>query len=209
MNQYLLSDQQIISSLNSLAAEYEVIALAVALVGYPQARHRDAGFGTLARIIVGQQVSVKAATSIAAQLESALSGTLSAEQVMRCDDSVLRGAGLSRQKVVYIRALSEAVRSGELDLSSLYDLSDAEAIAAITAVKGFGIWSAHMYLMFSLGRLDIWPVGDLAVRGGFARIIGEANPLTERQVAEAGAVYSPHRSALALLCWKYYSEAPL
>ncbi len=209
MDQYLLNDPQIEISLNTLADEHDAIAQALTLVGYPKARYRDASFETLARIIVGQQVSVKAAASIAAKLASALSGELSADGVMLSSDETLRGAGLSRQKVVYIRALSAAVLSGELDLLALHNLSDAEAIAAITAIKGFGVWSAQMYLMFALGRLDIWPVGDLAVRGGFARIVGQTDRLTDKQVAAAGAIYSPHRSALALLCWKYYSDAPL
>ena len=209
MHRQQLSNQHIARSLDALAAEHHAIAQALAQVGYPEARSRQGGFGSLARIIIGQQVSVKAAASIAAKLERVLEDELSADKVMRCDDETLRGAGLSRQKVGYLRALSESVLSGQLDLHSLDTLSDDDAVSAITAIKGFGVWSAHMYLMFSLGRVDIWPVGDLAVRGGFGRIMGATERLTDKQVATAGAVFSPHRSALALLCWKYYSEAPL
>lgn len=209
MHRQQLSNQQITRSLDALAAEHDAIARALAQVGYPEARSQQGGFGSLARIIIGQQVSVKAAASIAAKLEHVLGGALSADQVMRCDDDALRGAGLSRQKVAYLRALAESVLSGQLDLPVLPTLSDDDAVLAITAIKGFGVWSAHMYLMFSLGRADIWPVGDLAVRGGFGRIMGITERLTDKQVATAGAVFSPHRSALALLCWKYYSEAPL
>ena len=209
MGQHQLSQQQIVRSLDALAAEYAPIAQALMLVGYPEARIRQGGFGSLARIIIGQQVSVKAAASIAAKLERVLDDELSADKVMRADDETLRGAGLSRQKVGYLRALSESVLSGQLDLKALRTLSDDDAVTAITAIKGFGVWSAHMYLMFSLGRADIWPAGDLAVRGGFGRMMGNPERLTEKQVATAGAVFSPHRSALALLCWKFYSEAPL
>ena len=209
MHQQQLSNQKIAHSLDALAAEHDVIAQALALVGYPEARHRPDGFGSLARIVIGQQVSVKAAASIAAKLERVLEGEWSADKVMDCDAETLRSAGLSRQKVSYLRALSESILSGQLDLQSLHLLSDDAAVAAITAVKGFGVWSAHMYLMFSLDRVDIWPVGDLAVRVGFGQIMGIPERLTDKQVAAAGAIFSPYRSALALLCWKYYSEAPL
>ena len=84
-----------------------------------------------------------------------------------------------------------------------------EAIRAITQIKGFGDWSAHMYLMFSLGRPNIWPVGDLAVREGFKRIHGLEERPTNRQLAELGVPYQPHRSALAMLCWRFCTAEPL
>jgi len=84
-----------------------------------------------------------------------------------------------------------------------------EVEAAITAVRGFGRWSAHMYMMFSLGRPDIWPSGDLAVRVGFGRMMGWKERPDEKKVIDEGDAFSPYRSALALLCWQFYSEAPL
>jgi DNA-3-methyladenine glycosylase II len=101
------------------------------------------------------------------------------------------------------------VRTGVLPIATLPQLTDDEVEAAITAVRGFGRWSAHMYLMFSLGRPDIWPSGDLAVRVGFGRIMGWKDRPDEKKVLAAGDAFSPHRSALALLCWHFYSEAPL
>ena len=86
---------------------------------------------------------------------------------------------------------------------------DEEVEAAISAVRGFGRWSAHMYMMFSLGRPDIWPSGDLAVRVGFGRIMGWKDRPDEKKVIDEGSAFSPYRSALALLCWQFYSEAPL
>ncbi len=206
---FMLTDRRIRTGLDELASNCDRVAVALETVGYPAERRRAAGFGTLARIVIGQQVSVAAATSIANKLEAALGGDIQATALEAASDDALRGAGLSRQKVSYLRELSRAAASGLLDVEGLAELSDDEAVSAITQVKGFGVWSAHMYLMFSLGRTDVWPSGDLAVRVGFARMLGWDDRPSEREVINAGADYAPHRSALALLCWRYYSEAPL
>jgi DNA-3-methyladenine glycosylase II len=207
--EYQLASADIARALDVLAGDHERIARALTQVGYPEERRRDHSFATLARIIVGQQVSVAAATSIARKLVDTLDGDLCAESVLKCPDEDLRGAGLSRQKVSYMQSLATAEASGQLSLPALPELPDDEAVAAITAIKGFGEWSAHMYLMFSLGRSDIWPVGDLAVREGFKRIQGlEARP-TAGQLKPLGEPYRPYRSALAMLCWRFCTAEPL
>lgn len=206
---FLMTESRIRRDLDTLAARCAAVAEALARVGYPPVRQREPGFATLARIVIGQQVSVAAAASIAARVEEALGGSMSAQAIEGAPDETLRAAGLSRQKVSYLRALAEAVVGGQLDVEGLARLADDDAVARITAVKGFGVWSAHMYLMFSLGRPDVWPSGDLAVRLGFARLQGWEHRPAEREVKEAGTIYSPQRSALALLCWRYYSEVPL
>ena len=129
--------------------------------------------------------------------------------MLRAAPETLRAAGLSQQKTGYLQSLAEAVISGSLVLDALPRQSDEEVEAAITAIRGFGRWSAHMYMMFALGRPDIWPSGDLAVRVGFGRMMGWRDRPTEQTVIAEGAAFAPHRSALALLCWHYYSEAPL
>lgn len=204
-----LNNSAIKEALDDLAARCPQVAAALAAVGYPAERHQRAGFGALVRIVVGQQVSTKAAAAIGARLESALGGVVTPATIASTDDAALRNAGLSAQKLSYLRALTDAVQSGELPLDTLLALSDAEAIARITAVRGFGVWSAHMYLMFSLGRPDIWPVGDLAIRAGFGRLLRLPERPTPKQTDELAETYRPYRSALALLCWKFYSESPL
>ena len=185
------------------------MAKALKRVGPPEPRVRPGGFGTLAKIIVGQQVSTHAARAIGQRLTQSLGGRLGAGAVLTASDETLRGAGLSGQKVRYLRALAVAVETGALPLRRLPRMEDAAVVEAITSVLGFGVWSAQMYLLFSLGRRDVWPAGDLAVRGGFARLQGwEARP-TEGQVRDASGPFAPRRSALALLCWRVYSEAPL
>lgn len=206
---FQLTQRAIIKSLDSLALNDSRIAQSLALVGYPEERRREQGFEALARIIVGQQVSTHAARAITDRLIIAVGGALRPDAIDASDDEVLRRAGLSRQKVGYLRSLTTAVLSGELPVDSLHTLTDAEVITRITAVNGFGEWSAHMYLMFALGRTDIWPIGDLAVRAGFGQLMGLAGRPTPGQTRVLAEPFTPHRSALALLCWKYYSEAPL
>lgn len=206
---YQLASADIAHALDALASDHERIARALAQVGYPEERRRDHSFATLARIIVGQQVSVAAAASITRKLVDTLGGDLTAASVLNCPEEDLRGAGLSRQKVSYMQSLATAEASGQLSLTTLPTLSDDDATAAITAIKGFGEWSAHMYLMFSLGRPDIWPVGDLAVREGFKRIQGLEDRPTAAQLKPLGEPYRPYRSALAMLCWRFCTAEPL
>ncbi len=206
---YQLASTDIARALEALASDHERIARAVAQVGYPEERRRDHSFATLARIVVGQQVSVAAAASITRKLVDTLGGDLTAESVLDCPEEELRGAGLSRQKVSYLRSLATAEASGQFSLATLPKLADDDAMAAITAIKGFGEWSAHMYLMFSLGRPDIWPVGDLAVREGFKRIQGLEDRPTPGQLKPLGEPFRPYRSALAMLCWRFCKAEPL
>lgn len=206
---YQLDTASIKQSLDALAERHERIARAVAQVGYPEERRRDHSFETLARIVVGQQVSVAAATSINKKLVDALEGQLTATAVLDASEELLRSAGLSRQKVNYIQSLATAEATGALALESLPELSDEDAVAVITNIKGFGEWSAHMYLMFSLGRPDIWPVGDLAVREGFKRIQGLDERPSAGKLKPMGEDFRPYRSALAMLCWRFCTAEPL
>lgn len=205
MKRFVLTTRHIRSSLDRLADEHQPISDAIALVGYPDERRQPQGFETFARIIIGQQVSTSAARAIATKVEAAIGGTFSAEAIDNTDDQSLRGAGLSPQKLGYMRSLCRAVVGGDLDVDDLPSMADSEVVRAITAIKGFGEWSAHMYLMFSLGRPDIWPTGDLAVRAGFGRLMGMDERPTPKQTLLAAEPFKPYRSALSLLCWKYYS----
>ena len=204
-----LNDEVIRSSLDALARDHTRIQRALDRVGYPESRQRDQGFATLARIVVGQQVSVAAAASINRKLEALLNHQVTAEAVLTATESDLRSVGLSRQKTSYLQCLATAEATGQLQVDLLPDRTDAEVVEAITAIKGFGEWSAQMYLMFSLGRTDVWPVGDLAVREGLRRILGLEQRPTPGECRRLGEPYSPHRSAFALLCWRFCDAEPL
>ena len=206
---FALTESGIRRALDALSQDHTPIEAALSQVGYPASRRRDHSFASLARIIIGQQLSTKAAATITTRVEAAVGTELTPSSVLSVSPETLRAAGLSRQKISYLQALSEAVASNALPLEQLPRLRDDEVESAITGVRGLGRWSAHMYMMFALGRPDVWPSGDLAVRVGFGRIMAWSERPDEKKVIAHGAVFSPHRSALALLCWHFYSEAPL
>jgi DNA-3-methyladenine glycosylase II len=159
------------------------------------------------RTIVGQQVSVAAATSVWNKLEAQL-GQVTPENLLAADFDTLRACGLSRQKQGYARSLSELVVSGELDLHAL-PADDEEAIEQLTRIKGIGRWSAEIYLLFAEGRPDIWPAGDLAIQAGLGRILGLAERPSEKDVRAAAEGWRPHRGAVTLLTWHCYNNAAL
>jgi DNA-3-methyladenine glycosylase II len=204
-----LTDASVRAGLMVLGHRHPAVARAVERVGVPTARRRPEGFGTLAHIVIGQQLSTRAAATIGRRVTETVGGMLTAQAVSVVSDDDLRTAGLSRQKVSYLRALSAAVDTGALPVNELSERGDREVVEAITAVRGFGEWSAQMYLLFSLGRSDVWPSGDLAVRGGFGRLLGMVERPSPRQTRQDAEPFRPYRSALALLCWRLYSEAPL
>lgn len=159
-------------------------------------------FPALVRVIAGQQLSTKAAATIHRRLLEKLPGGIATpESLAAITDEHLRQAGMSRQKSAYLRDLSAKVMSGELPIDRLHEMSDDEVIAAITKVKGLGRWSAEMFLMFHLRRLDIWPVGDLAVRRGFAAAWDIPVP-APKQLDALGEPYHPYRSIVAWYCWR-------
>ncbi len=177
-------------------------------IGYPEPRIRERGYETLLRAIVSQQVSIKAAASILAKVEAATGGIADPANVVRTSDEDLRAAGLSRQKISYVKSLAEEVLTGRLDLDAL-PADDEEAIAALTRVNGIGRWSAEVYLLFAEGRPDIWPAGDLAVQIEVGRILGLADRPTERKVRELAEPWRPHRGAAAIFAWHHRHVVPV
>ncbi|PVX28930.1 DNA-3-methyladenine glycosylase family protein [Sphingomonas pokkalii] len=198
-----LSAEQLKGSIDALAAREPAFAAALERAGYPEPRIRDRGYATLLRTIVGQQVSVAAASSIWAKLEAALGAVEDPNALALASDEALRGAGLSRQKIGYARSLAEEVTSGGLDLHAL-PLDDEEAIAALTRIKGIGRWSAEIYLLFAEGRPDIWPAGDLAVQIEIGRILGHPERPSEKQTRTWSEAWRPHRGAAAIFAWHHY-----
>ena len=114
----------------------------------------------------------------------------------------MRGAGLSGNKLDAIRDLATKIKSGELEVHDLETKSDEEIVSRLTFVKGIGEWTAHMFLIFRLHRPDVWPVGDLAVRVGYAKVQGMAEDLSKRELKPLGDLYRPWRSAAAWYCYR-------
>lgn len=166
---------------------------------------RTEPYATLLRTILFQQLAGAAANAIQRRF-LALYGEdgrpPTPEQLLATSDEDLRSAGISRQKMSYMRDLALHVHEGLLDLDELVHLDDEEVIHRITAVKGLGEWSAHMYLMFHLGRPDVLPIGDLGVRNGMKLTYGlEATP-TPREAKEIGAKWTPYRSVGSWYMWR-------
>jgi DNA-3-methyladenine glycosylase II len=195
--------------LAALAACDADIARELRRIGPPAKRHRPPGFATLLRIILGQQVSVQAAASMWRRLEEGMGGTIDPAAFLARGDEEIRGWGLSRQKRAYARALADAVTSGTLDLGRVGRMRDADAIAALVTVKGVGVWTAEIYLLFALGRGDAFPAGDLALRIGYQRLKGLAAPPSASELRDLTAPWQPYRGAAAHLLWHSYANPPL
>ncbi len=159
-------------------------------------------FCHLARAIVYQQLAGAAARTIHGRFVAALDGDVRPAKVLRVREPTLRGAGLSAAKLAAIRDLAGKVKSGEVALHDLHEQGDQEVVRRLTLVKGIGPWTAQMYLMFRLHRPDVWPVGDLGVRAGFAKIHGLASAPTPKELEPLGDAYRPWRSAAAFYCWR-------
>jgi DNA-3-methyladenine glycosylase II len=171
---------------------------------------RQDHYGALVRSITGQQLSVLAARAIYGRLTARFDGRApTPAEVLSDDPEELRAAaGLSRAKVSYLRSLAEHVISGELELERLDELGDEEVVAELVAVKGLGLWTAQMFLMFHLERPDVLPVGDLGIRRAIERayaLEGPPDPAAMEAIAEP---WRPHRTLACRYLWRSLANEP-
>ncbi|MDQ2679136.1 MAG: DNA-3-methyladenine glycosylase 2 family protein [Actinomycetota bacterium] len=159
-------------------------------------------FEALASSIAYQQLAGRAAATIWARVLDAVGDPFTPEAVLATDPDALRGAGLSGSKTAALLDLAAKSSDGTLRLDRIARLSDAEVIDHLTVVRGIGPWTAQMFLMFDLRRLDVWPTGDYGVRAGFARAFGLDTMPTEKELAALGAPFAPYRSVVAWWCWR-------
>jgi DNA-3-methyladenine glycosylase II len=186
----------------ALAAE-PVFAAILGEAGPPRFRRRRNGFATLVHIILEQQVSIDAAAAMHRRL-SGLCRPLMPEAFLALDDATLRACGFSRQKMGYARNLAEKVCRGEFDFARLAEADDEAAQAALVALKGIGRWSAEIYLIFVLGRPDIWPAADLGLQVAVGERLGLASRPTDPELRRLGDAWRPWRSVAACLFWQSY-----
>ncbi|MEL7188599.1 MAG: DNA-3-methyladenine glycosylase 2 family protein [Pseudomonadota bacterium] len=203
-----LTAETIQREMDALAAKDKRVQIELERIGYPEPRIRDRGYKTLLRTIVGQQVSVAAASSMWNKLEAELGEDFTPACLLKRDFDTLRSCGLSRQKQGYAHSLCELVEAGEVDFDSLPD-GDEEAIETLTKIKGIGQWSAEIYLLFAEGRTNIWPAGDLAVQEGVKRLLKLKERPKEKETRELGQQWSPHRGAMAIFTWHFYANPAL
>jgi len=168
-------------------------------------------YGALVRSIVGQQLSTKAARAIYLRLTERFGGRPpTPEEVLADDPDALRAAaGLSRAKVGFLRSLAEHVLDGSLELHKLGRLPAAQVIAELVAVKGLGVWTAHMFLMFHLRRPDVLAVGDLGIRRGIMLTYGLAELPSPAEAELIAEPWRPHRTLACLFLWRSLDATPV
>jgi DNA-3-methyladenine glycosylase II len=167
-------------------------------------------YEAIARAIVGQQLSTKAAAAIWGKLTEAFEGrTPTPADVLAADDATLRGAGLSKAKVGFLRDLATRVESGELDLASLPELSDEDVVAALIEVHGVGRWTAEMFLIFHLGRPDVVSTGDLGIRRAVQIAYGLDDLPAPAELERIAEPWRPQRTLACLYLWRSLANAPV
>ncbi|HEX7969146.1 MAG TPA: hypothetical protein VF502_13075 [Stellaceae bacterium] len=185
-----------------LARRDKRLAAVVKAVGPCRLRRAPGGFPRLFQAILRQQLSGKAAATIAARVHAACGGIVAAEAVAALDDAAFARAGVSRQKRDYLRGLAAMALASPTIFDELEALPDDAAIAALITVKGIGRWTADMYLMFALGRLDVLPLGDLSIRAAITEIYGLRSSARPAEFAAVAEVWRPYRS---IVSWYFYA----
>jgi len=165
-------------------------------------KERRDHFGALARSIAYQQLAGKAAAAIHGRFEALFDGHPTPEAVLAMPEDRLRGAGLSAAKTASILDLAAKVESGVVPLDGIEKLSDDDIVERLSSVRGIGRWTAEMFLMFQLGRIDVWPVDDLGVRAGYAAAYRLKEMPKPKELAAYGEAFRPYRSIAAWYMWQ-------
>ena len=203
LNEILLKAQR------HLARRDPVLKQLIATIGPCSMMNEPNRFVALAYSIVGQQISTKAANSIRTRLvETTGKAGLTPKAILDLSDEKLRGSGLSTNKTRSLRDLAEKVQSGSIPLDELHQLDDEEVIEHLLPVRGIGRWTAQMFLIFSLGRLDVLPVDDLGLRVGVQRQYGLHEPPAKGPLTERGEAWRPYRSIATWYFWRSLAVVP-
>jgi 3-methyladenine DNA glycosylase/8-oxoguanine DNA glycosylase len=192
-----------------LARRDPVLRRLIGLVGPCTLRHDPDHFAVLVRSIISQQISTKAAASIAARLRKTLGRRgLRPAGILATPEEALRAAGLSTAKRLALRDLAEKVHGGQVPLGELAGMGDEEVIARLVPVRGIGRWTAEMFLIFSLGRLDVLPLADHGLRSGVRRHYDLAEVPTRDELVELAEPWRPYRSVATWFVWKSFGFVP-
>ena len=159
-------------------------------------------YQSLVRAVIAQQVSTAAARTITGRLDAKCAGSITAERVGALSPKQLQSVGLTGAKVRTIRELTSSVLSGEINFRKFSHRSDEEIIGELVPLFGIGRWTVEMFLIFQLGRLDVWPIGDLAVRRGWDNLHGNTEPIKAKVLQGLGDQFIGMRSVVAWYCWR-------
>ena len=189
-------------AINHLKKSDPIIRDIIERVGPYRMEYGDPVFHSLAEAIVYQQLNGKAALSIFKRFAALAGEPLTPEGIMRVTDQQMRLAGLSKQKSSYLRDLAERTHRGDLNFAGLGDLSDEEVIVHLTQVKGIGVWTAHMFLMFSLRRPNILPTGDFGIKMAIKKHYKKRKPPNPKQMEKIAECWEPYRSVACWYLWR-------
>jgi DNA-3-methyladenine glycosylase II len=190
-------------AIRHLQAADPVIAGIIERVGRYRIEFRDPGFETLVKSIVYQQLSGRVAQVIFGRVAAAVpGGLLTPEGILALRPAKMRKLGLSKQKTAYIRDLARLTRDGTVDFAGLQALADAEVIERLTKVKGVGVWTAHMFLIFALRRTNVLPSGDLGIRSAIRKAYGLADLPKPAEIEAMGARWHPYCTVAAWYLWR-------
>ncbi len=171
-------------------------------IGPYRIEYLEPRFDTLAKSIVYQQLSGKAALTIYNRLSDAVDGDVTPENVLKLRPARMRTLGLSKQKIAYIRDLATQTRDGDVDFGALPELDDDAVVETLTRVKGIGVWTAHMFLIFALRRPDVLPVGDLGIRAAIRKAYALDEMPTPVEVEQRGSAWRPWATVASWYLWR-------
>jgi len=189
-------------ALNHLKKSDPVLCAIIERVGPFRMQYRDPTFEALVRSIVFQQLNGRAARTIYDRLVTAAGGIVTPESMLKLTPAQMRAAGLSKQKLSYIRDLAERTHAGEVDFAALSSLTDEEVITTLTKVKGIGEWTAHMFLIFALQRPNVLPTGDYGVRAAIKRAYRKRKLPTPAAMEKLAKSWHPYCSVAAWYLWR-------
>jgi DNA-3-methyladenine glycosylase II len=190
------------TALNQLKLADPVLCEIVNRVGEYRIEYRDPSFETLVKSIVYQQLSGRVASVIFARLVAAAGGKLTPPSILKLRPARMRSAGLSAQKTAYIRDLARHTRDGLVVFEELYELSDEQVIETLTVVKGIGVWTAHMFLIFALRRPDVLPTGDLGIRSAIRKAYGFAELPKPAEIETLAQPWRPYCTVASWYLWR-------
>jgi DNA-3-methyladenine glycosylase II len=189
------------TAIDYLTEQDEILGSLIGLYPTERLTNHHNPFHTLARAVVGQQISVKAADSIWSRLEKCLE-TISPGSLLRLEMETLRGCGLSRQKVEYLMAIANAFHEGTLTPDRWAEMSDGDVRRQLVRVRGIGPWTAEMFLIFHLHRPDVFPLGDLGLINAIQRIYANERPLSTEEIRQLAGRWQPYRTVATWYLWR-------
>ena len=201
-----MSGKQLVEASAAIAARDPALAKVIEQAGSPSlsySRRTETGlFAELAESIAYQQLAGAAAAAIWARFRALVDGELTPEAVLALPEEVIRSAGMSGAKTAALKDLAAKVHDGTVPLADVRQVPDDELIARLSSVRGIGRWTSEMFLIFTLGRLDVWPVDDLGVRRGYQLAHGLVEMPKPKALEVLGDPYRPYRTIAAWYCWQ-------